>query len=270
MSVGVLASSRLGEAGRPCVWVLHGILGSARNWRAFTRRLMRDRPDLAFRLIDLRHHGDSHEGFGPPDTVDACVDDLLRLADGLGERPVAVVGHSFGGKVALMHAGRAPDGLRQAWVLDATPGTVDTFPADNEVVTVITALRRIPMPLATHAEVAEILQDMGFSAALAQWMTTNLQPDGEGGYVWRFDLDGVEAMILNYARVDGWPVIEHPPVDLHVVRAGRGDRWPPEEVRRLAAAPVQSHLLADSGHWVHVDAPEALRVLLASHLPSGA
>jgi len=269
MSTDLLASQRIGPDGAPTVWVLHGILGSARNWRAFTRRLAKERPDLAFRLIDLRHHGDSHGALPPPDTVASCVEDLLRLADHLDEAPVAVVGHSFGGKVALMHAGRQPAGLEQTWVLDATPGRVHDLPADNGVLQVIAALHRIPMPVASHDDVAQALRDMGFSELLSRWMTTNLRPAGDrDGYVWRFDLQGVEALIGDYARVDGWPVLEDPPVTIHLVRAEKGDRWSQEDVRRIAAAPVVDHLLADSGHWVHVDSPVALRALLASHLPS--
>lgn len=268
MTQAILSSSRLGDPQAPVVWVLHGILGSARNWRAFTRRLHKERPDLAFRLVDLRHHGDSHGDFAAPDTVEACVEDLLALAAHHQEAPIAVVGHSFGGKVALRHAARAPEGLRQSWVLDATPGPVDVLPANNEVVQVIRGIRQVPLPIAGHQELAEVLRSMGFSAGLSQWMTTNLRPAGHGdGYEWRFDLAGVTALIEDYAHIDAWPVIESPPVALHLVRAGKGDRWSEADVRRIATTPTQDHLLADSGHWVHVDAPAALRDLLASHLP---
>ncbi len=274
MSPGVLASHKIGPDGAPEVWVLHGILGSGRNWRAFTRRLARERTDLAFRLLDLRRHGDSHEGFTPPDTVGACVDDLIATAHALQVHPVGVVGHSFGGKVALAHAGRSPVGLRQTWVLDATPGPVGDRMADNEVVRVIRALDTIPLPVPDHATLASTLRDAGFSDGLAGWMTTNLRAsaDSEGngeGYRWRFDLDGVRALITDYRDLDLWPVLEAGPGDLHVVRAGRGDRWSDQDVARLAASGVQDHLLADSGHWVHVDAPDALRRLLIDHLPGG-
>ena len=45
-------------------FVLHGILGSRRNWRGFVRKLAPRLPDWRFVLVDLRNHGDSHGATG--------------------------------------------------------------------------------------------------------------------------------------------------------------------------------------------------------------
>ena len=103
---------------------------------------------------------------------------------------------------------------------------------------------------------------------LASWMTTNLRrtPDG---YRWRFDLPAVREMIADYFVEDLWPVLDAPGPGLRidVVRAERSDRWTDEELDRFARLPddcaVRLHLLPDSGHWVHVDAPDALIDILA-------
>ena len=100
------------------VYILHGILGSALNWWGFCRRLSRVRPGLRLVLADLRCHGRSPP-FAPPHTVDACARDLLELAGETGP-PDAVVGHSFGGKVALAYLRHAAP--REVWSLDSTPG----------------------------------------------------------------------------------------------------------------------------------------------------
>ena len=69
----------------------------------------------------------------------------------------------------------------------------------------------------------------GFSLAIAAWMTTNLKRSPEGGLVWRFDLDGVEALIRDYFREDLWSMIEEDhDCEVHLVRAQRSDRWAPE------------------------------------------
>ena len=95
--------------GEHVAFVLHGILGSGRNWRTFARRLAARAPAWTFVLFDLRHHGDSGAP-PPPHTLDAVADDLAALAAEVG-RPQVVIGHSFGGKVAACYAGRHPDGL---------------------------------------------------------------------------------------------------------------------------------------------------------------
>ncbi|MEO5821321.1 MAG: alpha/beta fold hydrolase, partial [Vicinamibacteraceae bacterium] len=90
-----------GTAQRTLV-LLHGIYGRGRNWAAIARGLAARRPEWAAALVDLRLHGSS-PSFTPPHTVAACAADVRALiAQADWPAPAdAVVGHSFGGKVAL-------------------------------------------------------------------------------------------------------------------------------------------------------------------------
>lgn len=245
--------------------VAHGILGSGRNWRSVARRLAEALPGWRFALVDLRNHGQSPGG-APPHTVAACAADLAELAHDLGSPEVAL-GHSFGGKVVLawLQAG-AP--LRQTWVIDSPPGP---RPADPDVIgslAVIAAVRAVPVPSPDRDRVRAALRAAGVSEPLVQWLLTSLRQEPDG-WRWVWDLDGVDAMIRDYLALDLWPWLrswDGAPVEL--VRAGRSDGWSAEELARLHALPahgaVRSHLLAEAGHWVHVDAPDALHALLTA------
>ena len=57
-------------------------------------------------LVDLRMHGASQD-FSPPHTLAACVADLRALENSIGPFH-GVIGHSFGGKVALELVGAPP------------------------------------------------------------------------------------------------------------------------------------------------------------------
>ena len=96
----MLNYSILGE-GTKTIFVLHGIFGSFRNWRSFALRLHRQQQNFRIVLIDLRCHGDS-SGQQAPHTLAACAQDILALARSIGH-PDVVIGHSFGGKVALCY-----------------------------------------------------------------------------------------------------------------------------------------------------------------------
>lgn len=253
------------------VFLLHGILGNRANWRSFARRLAAALPGGSVVTVDHRHHGDSR-GAPPPDTLDACADDLAALAASLGVRPYVVVGHSFGGKVALAYAERHPDGLAQAWVLDAPPGAGDRGGEDHEVPRVLAALRDLPLPLARRDQVVSELRARGLSQPIALWMTTNLTAV-DGGWGFRFDLDGAERLLRDYFARDGWPVLERPRTSpaIEVVRAERSDRWDPATLARFAAlppgVPTRLHLLPAAGHWLHADNPDGLLALLLGHFP---
>ncbi len=253
--------------------LLHGILGSKQNWRSFLRGAVAQMPDWRFITPDHRHHGESH-GAPAPHTIDACADDLARLLDVLSCAPDAVLGHSFGAKVAMTYAERNSAGLRQLWVLDAVPGDVtmtDDALARHEVVRVIGTLKEIALPLSSRAGLVQILTRRGFSEPLARWMTTNLRHDrSAGGFVWRFDLPGVEALLHSYLGTNVWPFVEDLPLDLtmHVVIGGRSAIWTDLILDRLAGADgaIRLHTLPGAGHWVHADAPAPLTQLFVEHL----
>lgn len=259
-----LAADTTGEEHAPpartCL-ILHGILGSRGNWRGFARRLSQAHPGWRFVSVDLRNHGDSPAA-PAPNTLAECAADLRALALEYGGPPAVVVGHSFGGKVALVYArdhGRA-DGV--TWVLDSTPGLAEPGP-DHEVARVIAACRAVPMPAPERAAVTASFVEQGFSEGIANWMTTNLAR-ADDGFRWRFDLDGIEQMIADYWRVDLWPFLEQPgDRAIHLVRAARSDRWRAADVERMEGlATVQTHVLPDAGHWVHVDNPDGLLEML--------
>lgn len=251
-------------------WMLHGILGNGQNLRAVARRLTADIPDLGFILPDLRNHGDSHALPGP-DTLAACAADLDALASAIGITPHSAIGHSFGGKLALVWgaATEARGGrVDQIWALDVPPGRPDAAPAlHSEVVHLTRALRGLAVPFSRREGVVEALTALGFSMLLARWMTTNLRRT-DLGFVWRFNLDGIEAMLLDYLTVDAWPWLESPGrhASVHVLRAGLSPDW--SDLDRFAIPNLSLHRLENSGHWVHLDDPDGLHRLLGRQLAS--
>lgn len=255
----MLSHSIIGPRDAPSAVVFcHGILGSGRNWRGFARKLVSalDGQWCAV-LVDLRNHGDSPIT-DPPNTVPACAADLSALEASL--RPFdAVVGHSFGGKVALAYTAQLPEALQTTWVLDADPGPLDGDVDQHEVARVISALRAISLPVRSRDDVLENLQRQGFSDSLARWMTTNLRRT-DGGLLWRFDLDAVEQMIGDYFTRDLWDTLEIPiaDLDIHLVRAAESARWSDAMAARAQTSFATLHTLPDAGHWLHVDNPDGL------------
>ncbi|HEX5724289.1 MAG TPA: alpha/beta hydrolase [Longimicrobiaceae bacterium] len=266
----ILSHTRVAAAGRtPARWmlVLHGIYGAGRNWGSVARRLVEARPEWGAVLVDLRCHGGS-QGFAGPHTLAAAADDVRRLAEHLDAGVEAVLGHSFGGKVALLHAQRAPAGLRQVWVMDSTPAA---RPPEGSAWEMLAAVRALPESFASRAEAVEGLVRQGYPEGLGQWMAINLEP-ADGGYRWRLDFDAAEEMLRDFFRTDAWAVVENPPpgVELHFVKATRSATLDPASEARLEAAArggrVFLHRL-EGGHWINADNPDGVLELLARTLP---
>jgi pimeloyl-ACP methyl ester carboxylesterase len=266
----VLHHVRIGDpTAKKLVFVLHGILGSGSNFRSLIKRLNEQRPECCFVLVDLRLHGRSLNA-SPPHTLAACVQDLTRLSEQLERAPEAVLGHSFGGKVALCYAAQRPIKLEQVWVLDSYPGPHEPN-ANHEVARVIEALKRAPVLTDTRDEFIKSLTEQGLSLGIARWLSQNLERTGEG-YHFRLDLAAISELLADYFRQDLWPIVETPPPGQEVclVIAERSHQLNAEaraQLAELAHGPqVHRFTLANAGHWLHVDNPDGLLALLEQHL----
>ncbi len=256
-------------------FVLHGALGSAQNFRGFVKKLSEARTDYSYVLVDLRNHGTSHPAPGP-NTLEQCARDLVGVIDANPELPplTTLIGHSFGGKVAIEFARSAPAAqlqtLDQVWVLDSNPGP-QSAGEDHEVLRVVAAVKGVPLPIPNRQHVVQHLMNAGMSSGLANWMTTNIARAGND-YRWVFDVDGIVELLEDYFGRDLWPFLEQPRAkpEFHLVVAERSDRWNGEMTARANALPPESkafvHILENSGHWVHVDNPEGLLEMLSAGL----
>lgn len=244
----------------PARWmpVLHGILGSGANWRTFAKRLAAARPSWGFALVDLRMHGLS-QGAPPPHTLAAAAEDLVRLGAALPGPVRGVLGHSFGGKVALELARREP-GLELAVIVDANPGARERVGASA----VVAALASLPERLPSRERFVELVTERGLDRATAEWLAMNVRPSGDA-FRFRLDLRAIDELLTDYCARDYWPMLEAAKErpELCFVVGGRSDGFSPADRARLAELSVRRpgvsmHVLPGAAHNVHVDDPDGL------------
>src|SRR5690606_16029306 len=137
---------------------LHGIYGAGRNWASVARRFVRERAEWGVVLVDLRLHGAS-AGFDPPHTLARPAEHLAALIRSTGRPADAVLGHSFGGKVALVHVANAADAPSLVWMVDSDPGARSP---DGSAWWMLGALRRHPGPFADRGEGVAAIESAGF------------------------------------------------------------------------------------------------------------
>ncbi|CAA0837672.1 alpha/beta-Hydrolases superfamily protein [Striga hermonthica] len=269
----------------PTAVLLHGILGSRKNWGTFARRLAQQFPKWQFLLVDLRCHGDSASlKKRGPHTVASAALDVLKLLGHLKLTPRVLVGHSFGGKVALSMIDQAAKPLARpvrVWVLDATPGKVRAGgDGTDRPAELISFLNTFPKTVSSKREIVEALLQDGFSKDVAQWVVTNLRQSGVNGassssFSWVFDLIGISEMYQSYEDTNFWKLVEEVPRGVHInfLKAERSlHRWAIEDLHRIHVAEeqaaeegggVEMHVLEDAGHWVQADNPDGLFRILS-------
>lgn len=230
--------------------------------------------------LDVRGHGNS-PSYPAPHTFNTCTRDIfetLQSLDLIGERsPVAICGHSLGGRIALHYSNELMQqssslGIkspRQTWILDSVPGQ-----PDPSVHSVIKAISSIPLPVSSKSELSKTLKEKyNMNKTIAMWMASNLKP-AEGGFEWIFDLDIANELLTNFSKQNFHEMIENVATqqEVHLVMAGRNKEWTQEivvgleNIQRNPLGRFQMHNLEKAGHWVHVDDLEGLLELMVRAL----
>ncbi|MGI5127696.1 alpha/beta fold hydrolase [Pseudonocardia sp. CA-107938] len=101
--------------GRP-VLALHGVTGHAERWKVLADAV----PGVRWNAVDLRGHG--YSPWTPPWSIEQHVADALAVLDALGLERVPVIGHSYGGAIALHLAWAAPHRVDRLVLLDPALG----------------------------------------------------------------------------------------------------------------------------------------------------
>jgi pimeloyl-ACP methyl ester carboxylesterase len=264
---------------------LHGMLGRGNNLRTIARRFLEQRPTWDAWLVDLRGHGASPKS-SPQPSLGAAAEDVLALcrqAPPIG----ALVGHSFGGKVALEMLRRrlqpprsdvAPplSALAHVVTLDSNPGVrrPEEVQGPDSALAVMARLRTLPQQHASRAAFVEAALATGLSRSLAQWLAQSTEATPQGTIRFALDLDELQALLLSYFTVDLWPLFEQPPpsVHLHCVIAGRSTSYSLEDRARMQVAAqnnpqVTCDVLA-TDHWVHAEDPDGVLKRLWAHIPA--
>lgn len=234
----------------PPLLIAHGLFGSARNWGLVARRLSADREVVA---VDMRNHGAS-----PWDHSHSYADMAGDLAEVVGGTPHDVLGHSMGGKAAMVLALTDPDRVRRLVVADIAPVAYGHTQAH-----LIAAMRGVDLAGVTRR--AEVGAQLG---AVPDDGTRDflLQSVDLGGRRWSLNLDVLDAAmpeIMGFPDLDttfDGPALFLAGAESDYVRSEHHDR-----IRALFPR-ARFETIPGAGHWVHAQQPRAVEAAVRAFL----
>ena len=172
---------------------LHGLLGSGRNLKTFARQVVKNRTGGGGGiLMDLRGHGKSYFGNSAEQaaarTFQHCVDDVdytLKVMsqqndndddnnDKYAAPTTVVVGHSFGGRLALEYAAAASangNPLDALWLLDTVPG--QAHESVDQVIAAVSDILDTNKPIDRKDLVQALAEQYGMDKGVAQWLASS-------------------------------------------------------------------------------------------------
>ncbi len=260
---GSLSSTLVGEAGTPVVF-LHGLFGQGRNFTQIAKALL---PDARSLLVDLPDHGRSPwtQAFDYVTIADAVA---AHVRDVLGPgAPAHVVGHSMGGKVAMVLALRHADLVDRLVVADIAPTSRGSL---GEFEHLLDSLAALDLPaLRRRADADEALAERVDDPRVRGFLLQNLRTDGEA-FRWQANL----ALLRRDLReIGGFPDLGDAVFEGQVlwVAGERSDYVRPQDgptMRRLFPRTTLV-TIKGAGHWVHSEQPAAFVSVLRAFLELG-
>ncbi|MDH3639684.1 MAG: alpha/beta fold hydrolase [Gammaproteobacteria bacterium] len=233
----------------PPAFLLHGLFGSSTNWRAIAERLAENHRIIG---IDLRNHGRSPHVDGM--TYSEMAGDLAALMGKLDLDEVAMIGHSMGGKAAMMLSLVNPERVRRLVVIDIAPVR---YVHDHH--RFIEAMLGLDLEsLSSRADADRRLTADVPDTATRQFLLQNLISD-RGRYRWRVNL---EALRRYMDEIMGFrtPAAQPYPGPCVFIAGAHSDYIQPAHHPVIAQwfPNARNVSIPDAGHWVHVDQPRHL------------
>jgi pimeloyl-ACP methyl ester carboxylesterase len=242
------------DTGAPPLLIAHGLFGSARNWGVIAKRLAAEgRRVLA---VDMRNHGQS-PWFDSHDYPDMAVD-LARVIEAQG--PMDVLGHSMGGKAAMVLALSRPELVRKLIVADIAPVAYGHTQSHN-----IEAMRRVPLDrIESRGQAAEALaiEEPDVAAFLLQSLDMAERR-------WRLNLDVLDREM---PKIVGWPGVEGRFDGSTLFLSGGASDYVTRDARPIAREMFPAARFASipgAGHWLHAEKPREFEAALRAFLDAG-
>ena len=244
----------------PALIILHGLLGSSDNWHTVAKALSDKRRVYA---LDARNHGRSPHD--PVFTYQAMAEDVREFMRSEGIEGATVMGHSMGGKTAMMlaldrpeaqvaHPGsRIPNPVSSCIIIDIAPKPMK--PGHDEI---FEAMRSVDLSAVRfRKDVDEALAGRIPNATTRQFILKNLKVGDDGSFEWKLNLN---AIFRSYNEVNRDIESAKPFTGPALFIRGAKSRYIlDEDLEKIQELFPHSRLetIPDAGHWAHADAPEA-------------
>ncbi len=233
---------------KPDLLIAHGLFGSARNWGVLSKRLSDTRRVVA---VDMRNHGSSP--WYDTQSYSDMAADLAAVID----TPMDVLGHSMGGKSAMVLALQHPEKVNRLIVADIAPVAYA-----HTQMGPIEAMRRVDLStISNRAEAAKMLT--GLEPGVDTFLLQSLDLKEKR---WRLNLDVLAAemdKIIGFPDVTG--SFDGPALFLSGANSDYVKREHRDRIKTLFPQ-AKFAKIPGAGHWLHAENPRAFEAAVRAYL----
>lgn len=239
--------SKIEGQGKPLL-IIHGFLGMSDNWKTLSAQYSAH--GFQVHSLDMRNHGKS---FHSDDfSYEVMVQDVVDYCEYNQLKSIALIGHSMGGKVAMLLATTYPHLVNKLIVADIGP---KFYPLHHQ--TILQALNAVNFSVKpSRAEVESTVAEYIFDFGTRQFLLKNLYWVEPGQLAFRFNLPVFNARIDEIGKA--LPFENHFDAATLFLRGDKSDYILDADFETIAHHFSQANIetVANAGHWLHAENPK--------------
>ena len=231
-----------GAENSPPLMIIHGLYGSGKNWGVIAKRLSDKFHVIA---VDLRNHGES-PWFDSHNYHDMA-EDLVEVITYLNIRP-DIIGHSMGGKAAMVLALKNPNFVNRLLIADIAP-----VKYEHDQSKFIEAMQKVDLSkVEKRSEAIAALSNFVEDKSLQSFFTQSLDLKTKS---WKLNLDILSSEMH---EILSFPKIDEKFSGQTLFFKGEKSEYIHAEHREIINSlftKARFATLKDAGHWLHAEKP---------------
>jgi esterase len=261
---------KIGEG--PALLILHGLYGFSDNWISIARKFS---TDFTVYLVDQRNHGRSPHL--PEHSYEAMAMDLNELIISEKIERLSIIGHSMGGKTAMIYSAIFPSSINKLIIVDIGPGGYSTVDQHSPQVlahlNIVHAMLSIDFKqFKSRVEIDKELAKSIKDDIVRQFLMKNVHRNHDNSFSWKLNIEAIsKAMPAIMGPVALEKYFKEPGIPNFPVLFIKGEKSDYiNDVQRILifkffpGATIKT--IQGAGHWVHAEQPESFYSLADSFL----
>ena len=239
--------SKIEGSGKPLL-ILHGFLGMSDNWKTLGTQYATE--GFQVHMLDLRNHGRSFHSdefnyqVMSADVLNYCIENNLEN--------LSIIGHSMGGKVAMLFATTYPEKVEKLIIADIGPKYYS--PHHQDILAGLNAVNFSTKP--DRTQVDEVLKMHISDVGTRQFLMKSLYWKEPGQLAFRFNLEVFNKKIEEIGvELPSNALFQKPTL---FIRGGNSNYIKDEDFQGIKNHFPQAQIetIPNVGHWLHAENPK--------------
>ena len=231
------------------LFIFHGLYGRGKNWQTFSKKLSKEKNQIVV-TVDLRNHGGND--FEEDISYILMMNDIVSLFDYLGVVKTNLLGHSMGGKLAMIISLLKPKCVNKLIIADIAP--VDYDNDDNQIINSLLNMNLEFVKSRGDADV--VLSKYIDQKFLRSFLLQNLEL-ADGKYKWSINLKAIKNSLNDLRKFPTIKKINRFDGEAICIYGGKSNYVKEEyfKIFKKFFSNISLHEIRDSDHFLHIENP---------------